>query len=65
MPNTNQPTAPAAGPSSRVSQIFKSASEEHQKLIREILKEEREVQHMTRRPDIHNKIYDHVRRLIK
>lgn len=66
MPNLkSNATAPAAGPTSRVSQIFKSASEEHQKLIREILNEERKVQHMTRRPDIHNKIYDHVRHLIK
>ncbi len=65
MTDNRKSTAPAAGPSSRVIQIFQSASEEHQKLIREILKEEREVQHMTRRSDIHNKIYDHVRRLIK
>lgn len=58
-------TKPAPGPSERVKAIFQSASEEHQKLIREILKEERDVQHMQRRSDIHNKIYDHVRRLIK
>jgi preprotein translocase subunit Sss1 len=64
MSNNNPPTS-VASPSSQVSQIFKSASKEHQELIREILKEERYVQHMTRRPDIHNKIYDHVRRLIK
>lgn len=61
MPETNK----APGPSERVKSIFQSASEEHQKLIREILKEERDVQHMARRLDIHNKIYDHVRRLIK
>tara|TARA_R100000027_G_scaffold163_1_gene170 strand:- start:16039 stop:16239 length:201 start_codon:yes stop_codon:yes gene_type:complete len=53
------------GPSKRVEAIFKSASEEHKELIREILKEERDVQHMSRRSDIHTKIYDHVRRLIK
>ena len=45
--------------------IFQSASKEHQDLIRDILKEERDVQHMTRRSEIHTKIYDHVRRLIK
>lgn len=61
MPETNQ----APGPSERVRSIFQGASEDNQKLIREILKEERDVQHMTRRQDIHNKIYDHVRRLIK
>ena len=52
-------------PSERVTAIFRSASTEHQELIRQILKEEREVQHMTRRSEIHTKIYDHVRRLIK
>lgn len=52
-------------PSERVKEIFQSASEEHQKLIREILNEEREVQHMNRRADIHTKIYDHVVRIIK
>lgn len=61
MPKTNQ----APGPSERVKGIFESASKEHQELIRLILKEERDVQHMSRRSDIHNKIYDHVRRLIK
>lgn len=61
MPQTNK----APGPSKRVEAIFQSASEKHQKLIREILKEERDVQHMQRRSDIHNKIYDHMRRLIK
>lgn len=61
MPETQK----APGPSERVRSIFQSASEEHQKLIREILKEERDVQHMTRRSEIHTKIYDHIRRLIK
>lgn len=61
MPETNQ----APGPSERVKAIFQSASEEHRELIKAILKEERDVQHMLRRSDIHNKIYDHVRRLIK
>lgn len=58
-------TSKAPGPSERVKAIFQSASEEHQKLIREILEEERDVQHMQTRHGIHNKIYDHVRRLIK
>jgi hypothetical protein len=61
MPDSNQ----SPGPSERVKAIFQGASKEHQNLIREILKEEREVQHMTRRSEIHTKIYDHVRRLIK
>jgi hypothetical protein len=58
-------TTKAPGPSERVKAIFQSASEEHQNLIRVILKEERDVQHMQRRADIFSKIYDHVRRIIK
>jgi len=45
--------------------IFKSAPEELQKLVREILEEERKVQHKQRRPNIHQNIYDHVKRVIK
>lgn len=45
--------------------VFAAATPEYQALIREILKEEREVQHLKRRPDIHTKIYEHVRRIIK
>jgi hypothetical protein len=45
--------------------IFANASPEVQTLIREILREERDVQHLSRRSDIHARIYDHVRRLIK
>lgn len=58
-------TSTSASPSPRSQEIFKSTSEETQKLIKEVLKDEREVQHMTRRAEIHTKIYDHVRRLIK
>jgi len=61
MPETNK----APGPSERVKNIFKSASEEHQELIKAILQEERDVQHMQIKHGIHTKIYDHVRRLIK
>lgn len=61
MPEANQ----APGPSDRVKAIFQSAREEHQKLIREILKEERDVQHMQVAHGIHKNICDHVRRLIK
>lgn len=45
--------------------IFQSAKPEYQKLIREILTEERKVMHLQRRNDIHQRIYDHVRRIIK
>ena len=46
-------------------QIFSKASPEHQNLIREILREERDVQHLKRRSDIHTRLYEHIRRLIK
>jgi len=56
---------PTKAPITRAQEIFKSAKPEYQILIRDILKEEREVMHLKRRSDIHQKIYDHVRRVIK
>ncbi|TWJ26534.1 hypothetical protein [Geobacter argillaceus] len=49
----------------RAQEIFKSATPEYQALIREILKEERDVMHLKRRSDIHQRLYEHVRRVIK
>jgi hypothetical protein len=49
----------------RAQEIFKSAKPEYQTLIRDILKEERDVMHFKRRHEIHQKIYDHIRRIIK
>ena len=49
----------------RAKQIFSQASPEHQALIRDILREERDVINMKRRSDIHTRLYDHIRRLIK
>jgi len=49
----------------RAKEIFSKASPEHQALIRDILREEREVINMKRRADIHTRIYEHVRRIIK
>ena len=46
-------------------EIFSRAKPEHQELIREILREEREVINMKRRSDIHTRLYDHIRRIIK
>lgn len=45
--------------------IFKAADKSYQELIREILKEERDVMHLKRRADIHQRIVDHVKRVIK
>lgn len=65
MNNVNNKTSLPLGPSDRVRKIFLTASEEHQNLIRKILTEEREVQYMSRRSDIHNTIYNLVRKVVK
>ena len=57
---SNQPQ-----PQSHAKEIFSKASPEIQTLIREILREEREVINMQRRSDIHTRLYDHIRRIIK
>lgn len=49
----------------RAKAIFSKASPEHQTLIRDILREEREVINMKRRADIHTRLYEHIRRNIK
>lgn len=50
---------------SHAQEIFKSAKPEHRELIREFLKEERDVMHLKRRSDIHQRLYDHIKRVIK
>jgi hypothetical protein len=50
---------------SRAQAIFKSSQQEIQILIRDILKEERDVMHLKRRSDIHQRLYDHIKRVIK
>ncbi|MHB8090530.1 MAG: hypothetical protein ACYDH8_02800 [Syntrophales bacterium] len=49
----------------RAQEIFKATSPEYQILIRDILKEERDVMHLKRRSDIHTRLFDHVKRVIK
>ncbi len=49
----------------RAQEIFKNARSEYQNLIRDILKDERDLMHLRRRPEIHQKIYDHIKRVIK
>lgn len=46
-------------------EIFKNIKTEYQILIRDILKDERDLMHLKRRPEIHQKIYDHIKRVIK
>ena len=52
-------------PQTRAKLIFSKASPEHQSLIRDLLREEREVINMKRRSDIHTRLYEHIRRIIK
>lgn len=54
-----------AKPQTQAKQIFVKASPEHQQLIREILREERDVQHLQRRDNIHTRLYEHIRRIIQ
>lgn len=49
----------------RAQEIFKIAAPEYRSLIRDILKEERDVMHLKRRSDIHQRLYEHIRRVIK
>ena len=48
----------------RSQQEFVKAPEPLQQLVRAVLREEREVMHLKRRPEIHQKILDHVRQRI-
>ena len=50
---------------SRAQDIFKSANPEYKELIRDFLKEERDVMHLKRRSDIHQRLLDHIKRVIK
>jgi hypothetical protein len=52
-------------PLSRAQEIFKGSNAEYKLLLRDILKEERDVMHLKRRSDIHQRLYDHIKRVIK
>lgn len=56
-PNSATPT--------RAQELFKTCPEEYRTLIRLALQEEREVMHLKRRSDIHQKLYEHVKREVK
>jgi hypothetical protein len=62
---TDTTTNETLGPPSRAQEIFRQAKPEYKDLIREFLKEERGVMHLKRRSDIHQRLYDHIRRVIK
>jgi len=61
MPPSDEPTKKLT----RAQEIFKSAKPEYQTLIRDILKEERDVMYFKRRHEIHQRLYEHIRRVIK
>lgn len=60
-----EPSAEEKKALSRAQEVFKAARSDYQALIRDILKEERDVMHLKRRSDIHQRLYEHVRRVIK
>lgn len=64
MPDDPTIAAPSQG-ESRARQIFLAADPKTQILIRAILAEEREVQHLQRRPDIHRNILDILKREVQ
>lgn len=49
----------------RAQEIFKAAKPEYKELIRDFLRDERDVMHLKRRSDIHQRLLDHIKRVIK
>lgn len=49
----------------RAQKVFKDSPEDMKKLIKTVLEEERKVMHKQRRPNIHQNIYDHVKRIVR
>ena len=46
-------------------EIFMKTAPEIQEIIRSALREERDVQHLKKKTEIHVKLYEHIRRIIK
>ncbi len=59
-----EPTSKTAD-RTRSQDAFLNASEETQQLVRSVLRDERDVMHLKRRPEIHQKILDHVKRIVR
>jgi hypothetical protein len=49
----------------RAQELFRGAPTDYKELIRSLLREERDVMHLKRRSDIHQRLYDHIKRVIK
>lgn len=58
-------TTPSPNNKLTSQQIFLDAAEDVQNLIKAVLRDERDVMHLKRRPKIHQKILDHVKRVVK
>ena len=50
---------------SRAKKTFTKASAECQEVIKQVLRYEREVRHLQRRTDIHTKIYDTIKKVVR
>ena len=61
------PEQPESEPTvtNRAQQLFKEAPDALRELVRTVLNEERQVVHLRRRGEIHQRIYEHVKRVIK
>ena len=49
----------------KAQELFTNVKDEYKTLIRDILKEERDVMYLKKRTEIHKNLYDHVKRVIK
>lgn len=61
----SKPTEEKINRLTRAQEIFKAAKPEYQTLIRDVLVEERKVMHLKKRPEIQQRIYDHIKRIVK
>lgn len=59
------PSGDRGAAETEAARIFSRAPDEYRMLIRHILTDEREVMHLKRRSDIYQRIYEHVKRVVK
>lgn len=60
----HEPAKEQSREQTRSQQEFVKAPEQIQQLVRAVLRDERDVMHLKRRPEIHQKILDHVKQRI-
>jgi predicted small metal-binding protein len=61
----SNPDTSSTAPLTRAQQLFRDAPQEQRELLRQILKHERDVMHLRRRSEIHQRIVDEVKAQIK